>query len=81
MKSLVKQDIGGDGASAELSLDGGKLVLAVQYPVAKLAEPITKLIDKAIDAAEGAIPGDWDKAVLEPIRAAAKAEVIKLLSE
>lgn len=81
MKSLVKQNIGGDGASAELSLDGGKLVLAVQYPVEKLAEPITKLIDKAIDAVEGAIPGDWDKAVLEPIRMAAKAEVIKLLSE
>ncbi len=81
MKSLLKQSIGGDGATIELALDGGKLLLAAAYPIDKLASPLTALIDSAIDAAEKAIPGDWDRAVLEPIRIAAKAEVIKLLSE
>ncbi len=41
--------------------------------------PANAVIDKAIDAVEGAIPGDWDKAVLEPIRIAAKAELAKLI--
>ena len=80
MKELVSQEFG-EGGSAALGLEGGSAVLTVKYPVSQLATPITELIDSTIDQLEAAIPGDWDSAVLEPIRAAAKAEVIKLLSE
>ena len=80
MKELVSQEFG-EGGTAVLGLNGGKAVVNIEYPVAQLAAPITDLIDTTIDQLEAAIPGDWDKAVLEPIRAAAKAEVIKLLSE
>ncbi len=87
MKELVKaeQDLGGDGAKASESivLEGGmiKARIEVVYPVALALKPVTDVIDNAITKLEEAIPGDWDKAVLEPIREAAKAELIKLLSE
>ncbi len=81
MKTILSQPIGGDGANATLSVDGGNLVAGVSYPIAKLVTPINDVIDAAIDKVEAAIPGDWDKAVLEPIREAAKAELVALLGE
>jgi len=81
MKTIVSQPIGGDGAAASLVLDdNGNLVAGISYPIAKLLGPINDLIDKAINGTEAVIPGDWDKAVLEPIRIAAKAELVALLS-
>lgn len=80
MKELISQKFG-EGGQASLGLEGGSAVLSVKYPVGELAKPVTDAIDKMVDQIEAAIPGDWDKAVLEPIREAAKSEVIKLLSE
>jgi hypothetical protein len=80
MKTLVEQAIGGDGAKAGAYIDNGNLELRVAYPLAKVVEPVNKIIDTAIDKLEATIPGDWDKALLEPIRAEAKAALVALLS-
>ncbi len=79
MKTIVSQPIGGDGATASLTVDGGNLNAQISYPIAKLVSPINDVIDAAINKVEAAIPGDWDKAILEPIRIAAKAELVSLL--
>ncbi len=88
MKSIISasQPIGGDGAMAseELSLDGGNLVAEIKivYPVAKLMSPVTDLIDKAAADIEAKLPfGGSTKAILDPIVAGLKAEIIKILSE
>lgn len=87
MKTILtaKQPIGGDGAMASesLTLDGGNLVadIRVEYPVAKLLKPVTDEIDVARDALEKVIPGDWDKAVLDPIFEGLKKAIIAKLSE
>lgn len=87
MKTIVEasQEIGGDGAKASESLviEGGflKAKVEISYPVAKALSPVTDLIDSLIGKVEAAIPGDWDKALLDPIAAEAKAALIKLLSE
>jgi len=81
-KIIVSQKVGGDGAVAVLAIDpdGGTINVELKYPVAKLVEPVNAVIDSAIDKIEGVIPGDWDKALLEPIRAAAHAEIAALIS-
>jgi len=81
MKTIVEQVVGGDGAKAGLYVDGDQLTVKIGYPIAKLISPITDVLDAAIDKLEAAIPGDWDKALLEPIRAEAKAALVKVLSE
>lgn len=81
MKTITEQEIGGDGATAGLYVDGGKLTVKIGYPIEKLISPITDVLDMAITKLEDTIPGDWDKALLEPIRAEAKAALIKVLSE
>ncbi len=87
MKTIVEasQEIGADGAKATESLviEGGFIKAKVQiaYPIAKAVSPITDLIDSVIGKIEAAIPGDWDKALLDPIKEEAKASLIKLLSE
>ncbi len=87
MKVIVEasQDIGGDGAKASesLVLDGGFLKgkFEVAYPVAKALAPVTDLIDKAFGGLKDVIPGDWDNAILDPIKEKIKADLIKLLSE
>lgn len=81
MKVIVEEGIGGDGAKAGLYLDGGDLALKVTYPVAKVLQPVNDVIDSVVAKIEAAIPGDWDKAILDPIAAAAKAELLVLLTE
>lgn len=87
MKVIVsaKQPIGGDGATASesLTLDGGDLVadIQVRYPVAKLLKPVTDEIEVAKTALEKVIPGDWDKAVLDPIFKGLEDAIVKKLSE
>lgn len=87
MKSIVDvtKQVGGDGAVAKASLviENGflKAKAEIAYPIEKAVKPVTDVLDNAITKLEAAIPGDWDKALLEPIRVQAKAELIKLLSE
>lgn len=81
MKTIVEQAVGGDGAKAGLYVEGDQLTIKVGYPIAKLVSPITDVIDAAIDKIEALVPGDWDKALLEPIRAEAKAALVKVLAE
>ena len=80
MKSIVSTPIGGDGAVASLDVDNGNLVAAVSFPIAKFLTPIDALVDSAVAKIEGLIPGDWDKAILDPIAAGLKAEIATLLS-
>lgn len=79
-KVIVQKDFGGDGGNVALVLGDGKIKLIVSEPVMKVIEPVTKAIDSAIDKAETAIPGDWDKAILEPLRALIKAEIASFLA-
>ncbi len=87
MKTIVSasQDIGADGAKASesLVLEGGMLKAKVEiaYPIAQALKPVTDLLDSAFTAVEDAIPGDWDKALLDPVKEKAKADLIALLSE
>lgn len=87
MKQIISatQPIGGDGAQASetLSLDGGNLVadIKVTYPVAKLLKPVTDGIEAAKAAIEKAIPGDWDKAILDPIFKGLEDGIVAKLSE
>jgi hypothetical protein len=81
VKSIIEKPIGGDGGKVVLDIDAGNVELKVSYPLAKVLSPVTDIIDVVINKVEAAIPGEWDKAVLEPIRLAAKAELIALLSE
>lgn len=80
MKTIYEHTIGGDGAVAGLYLEDGCLVEKVKYPLTKAAEPAHKFVDSSIDSLEAKIPGDWDKAVLEPVRAAAHIEIDKLVA-
>lgn len=78
MKTIYEHAIGGDGAVAGLYEDEGFLIEQVKYPIAKAIEPGDKFIDSAVDTLEAKIPGDWDKVVLEPARAAGHAWLKKL---
>lgn len=80
MKTIYETPIGGDGGKIGLYLDSGDLVQKASYPVAKALGPVNDLIDSATAKIEAAIPGDWDKAVLDPIAAGLKAEIAALLS-
>lgn len=81
MKVIYEHEVGGDGGKAGAYIDGDQLAVKVSYPLAKVLMPVNDVIDSLINKIEAAIPGDWDKAVLEPIRVAAKAELVSLLAE
>lgn len=81
MKTIYEHSVGGDGAMAGAYVEGGNVVIKASFPLEKAVEPLNKVIDQAIDKLESVIPGDWDKALLEPIRAEAKAALLKLISE
>ena len=87
MKSLVEFDkeIGTDGLKAKgsVGVDGDNLSAQVSlvYPIAKIIEPATKALDVALDKLETLIPGDWDKAIIEKVKAEYKADLVKLLAE
>jgi len=64
--------------SGELGKIGGyEIALKTEFGQIKLAAEIalhaSSLVDLVIDAAEKAIPGDFDKPLLEIVRAAAKS--------
>lgn len=81
MKALYEHDIGGDGAKAGIYIEGETLAVKASFPLAKALSPVNDIIDKAFDKVEEVIPGDWDKALLEPLRAEAKSAILKMLSE
>ena len=87
MKSIVEFDkeIGTDGLKAKgsVGVDGDNLSAQVSlvYPIAKIIEPATKALDVALDKLETLIPGDWDKVIIEKVKAEYKAELLKLLAE
>lgn len=80
MKTIVDTAVGGDGARAGLYLDGDQLTAKISYPVAKILQPVNDVIDAGVAKLEALIPGDWDKAILEPIAAGMKAELLLLLT-
>lgn len=79
MRTIYEKAIGGDGAVAGLYVDDQYVYETVKYPLAKALDPANKLVDNMIDGLEAKIPGDWDKAILEPLRTGAKAELAKLI--
>lgn len=87
MKKIAgyEQAVGADGGkvSAQLGVEGEhlKAEVAVTYPIAKVVEPATKALDSALDKLEKAIPGDWDKPLIEKVKAEYKQELVKLLAE
>lgn len=87
MKELAsfEQAIGGDGGKLKcaVGVDQTDLVAQVEarYPLAKVVEPATKALDSALDKLEQLIPGDWDKPMIEKVKAEYKEELIKLLAE
>lgn len=86
MKDLAKYDValGSDGkAKAAIGVEADQLVIAISasYPIAKIIEPATTAIDNLLTKLEALIPGDWDKPLIEKVKAEYKVELIKLLSE
>lgn len=87
MKEIVKfeKELGADGAKAAGSLviqEGSiKAQVEVSYPLAKIVEPVTNALDKAIDKLKAAIPGEWDDALLDKVKVEYKEEITKLLAE
>lgn len=86
MKELLENDfdIGSDAkGKAVLGIESANLVaeVSIQYPIAKIIEPVTKAVDKALDKLEELIPGDWDKAIIEKVKEEYKEKLLELLSE
>ena len=87
MKQIVGYEaaIGDDGGkvAAQLGVEGANLKaqVSVEYPIERVVAPATTALDSALDKLEKAIPGDWDKPLIDKIKAEYKAELIKLLAE
>lgn len=79
MKTIIEKQLG--DVMVGLYIEDGQLVEKNSYPIAKATEPANALVDSIVDGLEAKIPGDWDKALLEPIRLAAKAEIASLTAE
>lgn len=87
MKTLINktENIGGDGATASesLTVDGTSLTatVSISYPLAKILSPVNDAIDKAEAAivSKLALGGEM-KAILDPIVAGLKAEIVSLIS-
>ncbi len=81
MKTIYEMPMGTDGGMIGAYIGEGKMQVTASYPVVKIMEPMMAPIDNAFKMLEDTIPGDWDVALLEPIKEGLKAEIIKLLSE
>jgi hypothetical protein len=80
-KTIFSKPIGGDGAQVTVGTDdSGNLVLGVTYPIAKLEGPVDKAIDDLSAKVESALGAPaWLKAIVDPLDAAAKAEIGSLI--
>lgn len=87
MKKIAsfEKAIGSDGLEVEASVgvetSNLKAVVAVSYPIESIIEPATKAADKLLDKLEKAIPGSWDKPLIDKLKVEYKEELLKLLSE
>lgn len=87
MKTIVEktQAIGGDGGqvSGGLYVGDGKLKVTVEgtYPIDKIVDAITKPLDPLKEKLKALIPGTWDDPLVDKAFEAAKAEIVKVLSE
>jgi len=85
MKELIKKEgpIGGDGgmysAAAVLENKALKVKVEASYPLEKVIQPVTKVVDDMLDKLESAIPGDWDKKIIEGLKADYKAKLVELM--
>lgn len=81
-KKLVdKADGLGVGVGLYVEEETLSLQVAVEYPLAKVVEPVMKGIDKLLDKLEAVIPGDWDKPMIEKLKAEAREEIIELIGK
>lgn len=87
MKKIVEfaEEVGGDGAKVGGALgvenDQLKLEISATYPLEKIIAPATEAVESLLNKLEQAIPGDWDKPMIEQVKVEFKKELIKLLSE
>ena len=87
MKEIAKleQAIGADGGKLEAAVGVQGQDLAVKltatYPLEKIVLPATQAVDSLLTKIEKAIPGDWDKPMIEKAKAEFKEELVKLLAE
>lgn len=80
MKSIITKEIGSDGAAAELLVGEGKLAIQVSYPLEKIIEPLTSIVDKVVDKLEQFIPGD-QTGLAQDLKNSARKELAELLAE
>lgn len=82
---MIDETIGSDGFKVKGAVGVLASDLSVQltatYPIEKIIEPAIKVADEMIDKIEKIIPGDWDMALLEKVKAEYKQKLIELLSE
>lgn len=87
MKDLYKYEnpLGGDGGQVKAALGveekALKIKAEVSYPLEKVIEPVTKVVDGMLDKLEQLIPGDWDKAIIESLKVEYKAKIVEAISE
>ncbi len=79
----VEQGMGDGKLKAALGIDQGDIVAQVEarIPAVKVIEPATKAVDNLLDKLEKAIPGDWDKPMIDKFKAEYKNDLVKYLEE
>lgn len=86
MKEIVKfeKQLNDKGATvgAAVVVKDGFLVAQVEAktPVIEVVNPVLNIANTAIDKLEAAIPGDWDKAILEKVKLEIKDGAEKFLA-
>lgn len=80
MKTIYEHSLGGDGGKAGAYIEGTDLAIKATYPLAKVLDPVNKVVDSVIDKLEQWIPGD-QKELADKLKLEAHAELVQLLSE
>lgn len=81
MKTVYEKTFGGsDEGKAGIYVDGADLVQQARYPLVKIIQPATNALDKLLDKLEAAIPGSWDKPLIEKLKTEYKKELVELLA-
>ena len=79
----VEQGMGDGKLKVALGIDQGDIVAQVEarIPAVKVIEPATKAVDNLLDKLEKAIPGDWDKPMIDKFKSEYKQDLVKYLEE
>ena len=66
---------------AALGIEEENLTVEVKasYPLQKVVEPATQAVDNLLTKLEKAIPGDWDKPIIDKFKEEYKKDLIKLI--